>query len=552
MAQDTQAKKTGTADKPRPGDPTPQNLLKRAGRAWANKSNWRSLLQEANEFALPNRNLYENPSPGQRKNDRIFDSTAVMALQHFANRLQSDLTPPFQKWAALTIGPTAPAEIKDEAQAIAEATTDALFAALHLSNFDTVVNEFYLDLGISTGNFMVMEGDDRVPIRCIAVPDIQVALEEGPFGTIDGVFRRHKLPARLVERTWAGAKIPDEMQTLIDQQDDKESEAEVELDECTFYDAKADIWVCQVIWQGTDEMRKNQTEPAVIFTGRYEECPWIITRWVKVAGETQGRGPVLMALPDIKTVNKVVELILKNASLAIAGVWAAADDGVINPNTIRIVPGAVIPVARNGGTQGQSLMPLEFGGRFDVAQLVLDDLRMNIKRMLLDNTLPPEAGPVRSATEIIERVKILQQDIGSPFGRLMSEFIRPFISRCLGILTRKGIIEPIKIDGINVQLTVTSPLARQQALDDVAALMRSIELTGAIDPRMVALGFKIEDLGEWIGEKLGAPRKLIRTKAERDALQQQAGTLMGMQQSADVIPFGRQGGQRPGTMGMAA
>ncbi len=56
---------------------------------------------------------------------------------------------------------------------------------------------------------------------------------------------------------------------------------------------------------------------------------------MKVAGEIYGRGPVITALPDIKTLNKVKELVLKNASLAIAGVYTAADDGVLNPNTIR-------------------------------------------------------------------------------------------------------------------------------------------------------------------------------------------------------------------------
>ena len=46
---------------------------------------------------------------------------------------------------------------------------------------------------------------------------------------------------------------------------------------------------------------------------------------------------------DIKTLNKTLELLLKNASLAISGIYTAADDGVLNPNNIRITPGAIIP-----------------------------------------------------------------------------------------------------------------------------------------------------------------------------------------------------------------
>ncbi|NIR25506.1 MAG: phage tail protein, partial [Gammaproteobacteria bacterium] len=102
-----------------------------------------------------------------------------------------------------------------------------------------------------------------------------------------------------------------------------------------------------------------------------------------------------------------VELVLKNASLAIAGVYTAADDGVLNPQNIKIQPGAVIGVARNGGPQGASLAPLPRAGDFNVSQIVMNDLRMNIKKILMDDTLPPDNMSARSATEIAERSREL-------------------------------------------------------------------------------------------------------------------------------------------------
>ena len=47
-----------------------------------------------------------------------------------------------------------------------------------------------------------------------------------------------------------------------------------------------------------------------------------IVRWLKAPGETYGRGPVAKALPDIRTANKVVELVLKNASIAAEAAFA--------------------------------------------------------------------------------------------------------------------------------------------------------------------------------------------------------------------------------------
>jgi len=55
----------------------------------------------------------------------------------------------------------------------------------------------------------------------------------------------------------------------------------------------------------------------------------------------------------------------------------------LNPATVKIIPGAIIPVARNGGPQGESLKPLPRSGDFNVSQLIINDLVQNIKRMLL-------------------------------------------------------------------------------------------------------------------------------------------------------------------------
>src|SRR5690606_10788884 len=57
--------------------------------------------------------------------------------------------------------------------------------------------------------------------------------------------------------------------------------------------------------------------------GSFEQPPFVTFRWIKGAGELYGRSPVMTALPDIKTANKVVELILKNASIAVTGIWLA-------------------------------------------------------------------------------------------------------------------------------------------------------------------------------------------------------------------------------------
>jgi hypothetical protein len=235
------------------------------------------------------------------------------------------------------------------------------------------------------------------------VPLFLVSYEEGANGQVDNVYRRMRMKGESIQRQWPDAEIPDDMARRIE----NKPTDDIELLEATIYDHKRGDYCYHVI----DKVSKSE-----LVYRRRKMSPWVISRYMKVAGEIYGRGPLMTALPDIKTLNKTIELLLKNASLAVAGVYTAADDGVLNPNTVKIVPGAIIPVARNGGSQGPALLPLPRSGDFNVSQLVINDLRSNVKRILLDESLPPDNMSARSATEIVERMKELAQNLGSAFG----------------------------------------------------------------------------------------------------------------------------------------
>ena len=50
---------------------------------------------------------------GQRRDDKIFDETAVVGVQEFASRLQSGLVPNFARWADFIAGSEVPPEQQD-------------------------------------------------------------------------------------------------------------------------------------------------------------------------------------------------------------------------------------------------------------------------------------------------------------------------------------------------------------------------------------------------------------------------------------------------------
>lgn len=500
-------------------------LLKRAKRAITDNRQFQSLEDDCFAYTMPNRNTCTEYSAGSKKVDRMFSSIGMTSLIGFANRLHMGLTPPFQKFLQFTAGPMVPEDKKQDVNEILEDANTKFFAAVQASNFNTVAPEGYMDLGVGTMAILFLEGDLDQPFNFVAAPISTIALEEGAWGGVSAVFREWKeIEIRNIVDQWKEAKIPEEM-TRLRQQDPA---AKVRLIEATYRDPeKKSVWWYDVIWYDGESPKDRLVER------QYDECPWLTPRWMKLPGEVRGRGPVVQALPDIKTVNKIVEFVLKNAALNIAGVYTGVDDGVLNPNAVVIAPGAVIPVGSNGGSRGPSLLPLRNPGEIGFANVELEKLEMAIKYVLLDRRLPPDAGPVRSATEIVERVKELVQDLGSPFGRLMAEFIIPFAKRGLRILKNLGIItNDIVVNGLFVQAEMLSPLAQQQNLSDIENTVRALTILAGISPEIMMLSAKIEDIGPWLLEKFGTPAKFIRTSNEREALQKMAGILAAQQQQA--------------------
>ena len=68
------------------------------------------VFEECYEYALPQRESFYYETSGQRRDDKIFDETAVVGVQEFASRLQSGLVPNFARWADLTAGSEVPKE----------------------------------------------------------------------------------------------------------------------------------------------------------------------------------------------------------------------------------------------------------------------------------------------------------------------------------------------------------------------------------------------------------------------------------------------------------
>src|SRR5690606_18282793 len=353
---------------------------------------WERLWRECYLHALPQRGTGFGSEfrPGHSPIDRLFDGTALDAVEQLGASLMAELTPPWSQWFGLVPGrEVGPLERGAVAEAL-DRVTQTVQAHFDRSNFAVEIHQCFLDLVTAGSATLLFE---EAPIgglsafRLSAVPMSEIIFEAGPDGQIDGHFRERTLPLDVLQARFPNAELPKSLVANCATSHDRT----VPVVEAVLpHGGGFAYWAL---------LADDAARPPPLVTGHFATSPFISFRWAKGAGEIYGRSPVMTALPDIKTANKVVELILKNASIAVTGIWMADDDGVLNPANIKLVPGSIIPKAV--GSSG--LTPLQAPGRFDVSDLVLEDLRARIRHALLVDRLGPIGGPRMTATEVIER-----------------------------------------------------------------------------------------------------------------------------------------------------
>ena len=517
-------------------------------KAWTDKQAWDDLLKECYEFALSDRNPYwgngtgkpgdSQPARGKDKTSRrVYDSTLAVDAVRIANRLQYELFPIGSKWAEFQPGPFVQANVREQARGELENLREVVFAAIALSNFDLSIAEWLLELVVAgMACMLVQRGDEDNPVIYQCVTQAHVAVREGAFGKIDMISRKHKMRYSLVTQTWRDAKFKDLPEDKIAE------DPELELVDVCYWSSTDKVWFYDVIV--TSGVGKDYTDKRIV-ERQHDICPWVIARWSKAAGEAQGRSMVMLALPDARVLSSVKSYLLRHAALAIGGVWMVRNDGVINANNVRIFPGATIPVRSTGGsTGGASIAPLQATADVNLAQLVIQDLVGSIHKIMLNDGMPEIKDGVRTATELLERLKELQQSMGAPFSRVLKEGIIPMLEATISILGEMGVIPiakgaKLKLNNGQVQVRFASPLVQGQSIRDVEVLQQAATVTaGMAGQEAVAVSFKVEDVGAWVGAKLGVDPTIMRNSQDRVAFQKNAAQVLAAQQGAPIGPGG--------------
>ena len=496
------------------------------------RGTWEDHWQEILDYVMPRKaDIVTKRTRGEKRAEVLFDSTAITASNLLAASLQGTLTSPSLQWFHINIRNKQFNENR-EVQLWLEDSANKMYDVFNQSNFNTEVHELYLDLvTIGTGALFVEEDKKGFLEGGIHFSTLHIAefyIQENTKGYVDTLYRKYKLTARQAVQEFGIDNVGQKITEAVKDKPDKMFNFIHAVEPLEDYErsmgkaeTKLPFHYCHVC----------EEDKMVVRAGGYKEFPYLVPRWSKATGEIFGRSPSYNALPDIKTLNKAVEIGLRAWSKAIDPPLLVQDDGVIG--RVRMTPGGITVVRNDAAVQ-----PFQSGANFALTDMKENQLRQAIRQAYYSDQLQLQEGPQMTATEVQVRYELMQRLLGPTLGRFQSEFLNPLIERVFGIMYRAdGFIDaPEIVIGESIDVEYVGPLARSQRMEEAVAVERLYQLAmqvAQIDPNILQI-INHDKAIRLRAELLGVPKTVLKGEDEVEAEREAAALQQMMQQQMMV------------------
>lgn len=482
---------------------------------------FKPLLSEVHEYILPYRRSIALSGKGEKRVNRVYDHTAIVSAFRSANRMAQDIAPAGQQFFDIKVGPLAAAAMDDsqkkQLQSQLETIKTVVTAHFQSGEWDTALAEMCLDLMAGTGGMYILPDPVTKMARFVAVPLDELRITSNGFGNVNGIFWPRKWALQSIADEFGTDKFPKVLLEKLTSKPDQE----YTLNQDVVQDGKTRSWEYVATIEGVD----GKSEELEVRRSISKTCPVLTPRYFKLPGETFGRGPAMLVTPTVKALNTGKMLTLQSAAIALMGIYTAVDDGVFNPDNFVTAPGAVNKVGSNGGPRGASIQRFA-DPRLDLTQMIFKDMGMEIQMGMNDQSLPLDGAAVRSATEILERVKRLASDHMGAYGRLIMEIVVPAVSRVMEIAGDSGQLgTTVNIDRLFVDIHVSSPMALAREAERMQKLTQYVDLCiHLLQSKQLGLDryAKTDLMAMDIARNLGVPERYLPSDDDRAQQDQQA------------------------------
>ena len=527
-------------------EPTAVELCKRAEALFngQERKSFEVLWQDLSTYLLPNQHrdfsTQTVQTKGRKLTTEIYDSCGYQANYELACIMHSTLTPPSLRWSKLEF-----VEEKDkkdpDANAWLESCLIKMHEAMNSSNFSQEFGTaFNTNVALGNAAVLIEEGDESEGgkfsgFSCRGWHLASFVMVENKYGIVDTVFRKLKMSGKKAMERWPDT-LPKEVIEKYQQRPDEE---------CEYMHVIMPRNQVNVKRMSTGKYAPGKAPFASIYIevnskeivedSDYIEFPLVVFRGDKSEGETYGRGPGSMALPDVKTLNKIVKTNLQAMALAARPPVLVEHRNLVSD--INVAPGAQIVVKSL-----DQIREFVTQARFDVTERLLEKLENKIRKSyFLDKlVIPPrDTRGEMTAYEVAQLRVDMQRVLGPLVDRLQSETLGPAVKRMFGIMLRGGAFDPIprSVRGKPIKVEYVNPISKSQNAEDLTAMQQWYQFGGLLGQLGRPEALDLIDVDESMrhsAKVLNVPSKILskddsikqireqRAKMQRQLMQQEA------------------------------
>jgi hypothetical protein len=523
-------------------DSRADQILSEHARMVTQRQTFEDHWREVAERVIPRKNEFRrqkaaDTNKGEKRTERVFDSTPGLALDRFAAAVQSLVSPANQTWHSLR---AVDEELRDNkaVQRYLDEVNRRLFAARYGANFAPQSAECYYDLGWA-GTMALFIGDrlgkgiyyDSIGIE-------QLFMAENEFGIVDKVHREQWMTARQAAREFGLDKLPQAIKDAAE----KRPETEFKFIRC--YKPNEDLKPWRKDFKGM-QFASYVIAPdfrAIVSEGGYRTFPIAVGRYSVTSQEIYGRSPAMTVLPDIKMLNEMERTTIQAAQLATLPPLLAHKDGILD--AIRLTPAAI----NYGGVDDngrQMVQPMQFGQRIDIG-LEMRDQKRGVVKEALWNTLFSilVESPNMTATEALIRAQEKGALLAPPAARVEAEFLSPMVEREIDILAAAGVLPPMPDEllerGGIYAVEYQNPLALARRSGEGVAILRAFEqltpLAQVIGPEAAFKRINMDEATKILLDVNGFPAKAQYSDEELEAIDEQQAMAAQAQQVLAAAP----------------
>jgi len=484
---------------------TPQQVISKRDALKNARINWLNHWEEIAQYMIPRKDIINTKrTPGDKRNLHLFDNTGMKSLELLAGALHGLLTNPNGFFFELTTG-NLELDDNDQVRKWLQESSRKMHNVLNNSNFQTEVHELYLDLcGFGTGAMSIESDNDKVVrFKTHIIDSIFVA--ENNLGVIDQVYREFSWDASQIIAEFGEKNVGEK---VLKQLKDPSQSKKWKIIQAVYpkeIEPSKQVGL-RFVSQYILEEEKHQLRAS-----GFRELPYVVPRWSKTSGEIYGRSPAMVALPEVKTLNKMTETTLRGAQKVVDPALQIPDDGFIMP--VRTRPGSL-----NYYRAGTPDRIESFGNdaRIDFGYEAMNQSRERVRESFFVDQLNLKQGPQMTATEVLQRTEESMRLLGPVLGRQQSEFLKPMIDRVFEIMIARGMFSehPDVLDGVKLDVQYSSLIAKTQRISEAQNILRTFEAATPfmqVDPS-VADNFDGDAAVRFLSKLYSSPQEILRDK----------------------------------------